>query len=239
MPDFTTPIPTAIYNQFAKVDNFITSTLLPQDSVLDSTLSSNHSAGLDAIDVSPPQGKLLYMLTKMISAKHVLEVGTLGGYSAIWFARAVTPLGGSVTTCEIDPDTAEVARKNILNAGFSQTITVKVGPAAETLSSLSSLSPKPSYDVTFIDANKSQNLDYFQAALSMSHPGSLIIVDNVARRGRLANEDSVDEDIVGTRKLFEWIEKEEREGRGRVESTALQTVGSKGWDGFLIATVTK
>lgn len=225
----------------SKVDTYITQTLLPTDSVFTATLKANASAGLDEIDVSPPQGKFLYLLAQLSGAKHILEVGTLGGYSALWFAKAAKPLGGSVSSLEIDAVSADVARKNIANAGFEDVVTVHVGPAADTLASFSARpeEEKPVYDFIFIDANKDQNLTYFKYALEFSKIGSVIVVDNVARRGRLADEQSEDDAIVGTRALFDWIKKEEEEGRGRVESSAVQTVGGKGWDGFLIARVCK
>lgn len=223
-----------VYSQFDKLETYITDNLLPHDAALEATLKANAAANLDAIDVAPNEGKFLYLLAKLNKSKNILEVGTLGGYSAIWFAKAVGP-SGKVTTLEIEPFHAEIARKNIEAAGFKDVVDVKVGPALDTLKAISEQTTKPVFDFVFIDADKVNNLPYFKYALQFSRAGTAIVVDNVARRGRLVGSDA--EDAVGTRALFEWIRSEEESGRRRVESTALQTVGSKGWDGFLMATV--
>lgn len=229
-------VSTKVYSQAAKLDNYINDHLLRSDPALESTLKTNAAANLAAIDVAPNQGKLLYLLAKLNNSKAILEVGTLGGYSATWFAKAVGE-GGKVVTLEIDPETAEVAKGNIERAGFGNIVDIKVGAAADTLKSFSILEPKPKFDFVFIDADKENNLTYFKYALEFSRIGTVIVVDNIARRGRLADLDCDAADVVGTRKLFEYLKKEEDSGTSRVESSALQTLGSKGWDGFLIATV--
>jgi predicted O-methyltransferase YrrM len=212
------------------LDAYACDHLLPTDPALEAALKNNASSNLDAIDVAPNQGKQLYLLAKMIKAKRVLEVGTLGGYSAIWFAKAVGP-EGKVITLEVEPEHAKVARENIANAGFKKVVEVKVNPALATLAQMQKEGTE-AFDMVFIDADKDNNPGYFTAALAMSHVGTLIVVDNIARRGRLIDQDSTAGDVLGTRKLFEMMGKEKR-----VEATAVQTVGSKGWDGYAMALV--
>lgn len=211
-------------------DAYICEHLLASDPALEAALKNNAASNLDEIDVAPNQGKQLYLLAKMLKAKRILEVGTLGGYSAIWFAKAVGP-EGKVITLEIEPEHAKVARENISNAGFEKVVEVKVNPALETLAKMQKEGTE-AFDLVFIDADKENNPGYFTAALAMSHVGTLIVVDNIARRGRLIDQDSKAGDVVGTRKLFEIMGKEKK-----VEATALQTVGSKGWDGYAMALV--
>jgi predicted O-methyltransferase YrrM len=212
------------------LDAYICNNLLPADPALEAALKHNASSNLDAIDVAPNQGKQLYLLAKMIQAKRILEVGTLGGYSAIWLAKAVGQ-EGKVITLELENEHAKVARENIANAGFENVIEVKVNPALETLAQMQKEGTE-AFDLVFIDADKENNPGYFTAALAMSHVGTLIVVDNIARRGRLIDETSTAGDVLGTRKLFEMMGKEKR-----VEATAVQTVGIKGWDGYAMALV--
>jgi predicted O-methyltransferase YrrM len=210
------------------IDAYTNGHLIPPDPALEAALKNNASANLAAIDVAPNQGKQLYFLAKMLKAKRILEIGTLGGYSSIWFAKAVGP-AGKVITLEIKPEHAKVARENIANAGFEKVVEIKVNPALKTLAQMQKEGTE-AFDMVFIDADKDNNTGYFTAALAMSHVGTLIVVDNIARQGRLIDQDSTAGDVVGTRKLFELMGKEKR-----VEATAVQTVGSKGWDGYAMA----
>jgi predicted O-methyltransferase YrrM len=212
------------------LDAYVCGHLLPEDPTLEAALKNNAASNLDAIDVAPNQGKQLYLLAKMIKAKRILEIGTLGGYSSIWLAKAVGP-EGKVITLELVPEHAKVARENIANAGFEKVVEVKVNPALETLAEIQKEGTE-AFDMVFIDADKDNNPGYWTAALAMSHVGTLIVVDNIARRGRLVDENSTAGDVLGTRKLFELMGNEKR-----VEATAVQTVGSKGWDGYAMALV--
>ncbi|KAG9232403.1 O-methyltransferase family protein [Amylocarpus encephaloides] len=214
-----------------RVDNWITDSIVPQDDAQKATLANNASTGLPTIDVSPNDGKMLYLLAKMNKAKRILEVGTLGGYSALWFAKAV-PEDGKIVTLELDPESAAVAAANIQNAGFEKKVEIKVGPAVKTLEEMSKTGTVEPFDMVFIDADKGNNPTYFKRALEFSHVGSIIVVDNVVRRGRVVDPENDDTEVAGIRKLFEILKTEKR-----VECTALQTVGSKGWDGFALAVV--
>ncbi len=216
--------------KFSKIDAYISDALLAPDAGLESALEANHTAELDAIDVAPNQGHLLYQLAKLARARRILEVGTLGGYSALWLAKAVGP-SGRVVTLELEERHAEVARSNIKRAGFEDVVEVRVGPALDTLKELAASKEEP-FDFVFIDADKTNNVGYFKAGLELSHVGAVIIVDNIGRRGRLADLEVEDASLRGTRQLFEYLK-----GEKRVEATAVQTVGSKGWDGFLMATI--
>lgn len=208
------------------VDEYFEEKLLPEDKILNQTLENNQASGLPQIDVAPLQGKLLYLLTKMKSARQVLEIGTLGGYSSIWFARAVNQ-NGKVVTLEANQSHAEVARQNIENAGFKQTVQVLVGKAIDTLPTLENAGE--SFDVIFIDADKQNNPKYLEWALRLANEGALLIADNVVRNGEVIDQKSEDERIQGLREFMNMLENEER-----IESTAIQTVGSKGHDGFVI-----
>ncbi len=208
------------------VDEYFAGQLFAPDPVLDAALEANALAGLPAIDVSPAAGKLLYLLARSVGARRILEVGTLGGYSTIWLARAL-PADGQLVTCEINPDHAEVARANLARAGLDGLVDVRVGAALDTLSTL-----EGPFDLAFIDADKQSNAEYFRHALRLSRPGTVIVVDNVVRGGRVADADSPDPAVRGTRALTEAVAKEPR-----VEATVIQTVGSKGYDGFLLAIV--
>ena len=215
---------------WAAVDDYIAEKLLGEDRQLTDALAANAAGGLPAIDVSPPQGKLLHLLAKAVAARRILEVGTLGGYSTIWLARAL-PADGKLITLEIDPHHAEVARGNLDRAGVGGKIEVRVGPALDTLAALANEGVAP-FDFIFIDADKQNNADYAQAAIGLAHPGALIVVDNVVREGRVLDAQSQDSAILGTRRLFDMLAEEPR-----LDATAIQTVGLKKWDGFVIALV--
>jgi predicted O-methyltransferase YrrM len=216
---------------WTEVDHYFTDQLVPSDPALDATLAASRAAGLPAIQVTPNQGKLLYLLAILCGARRILEVGTLGGYSTIWLARAL-PTDGRLITLEIDPKYAEVARANIANAGLADHVEVRVGQALDTLSQLAKQRTEP-FDFVFIDADKQNNAEYFRWALTLSTAGSVIIVDNVVRRGAVVDGDANDPEVQGTRRLIEALAAEPR-----VSATAIQTVGSKSYDGFALALVT-
>lgn len=213
-------------SRWAAVDAYIEEHLLPQDEVLDAALARSAAAGLPSIQVAPVQGKWLHLLARAIGAKRILEVGTLGGYSTIWLARALAP-GGELVTLEIDPKHAAVAKENLSRAGLADRTRVIVGPAIEALPKLHG-----PFDLVFIDADKPSNAAYFDHAVRLARPGSVIVVDNVVREGEVLDATSADERVQGTRRLFERVAKD-----ARVDATAVQTVGSKKWDGFLLAIV--
>ena len=210
-----------------KVDQYIADTLVQPDEALASALEASDKAGLPAISVSPAHGKLLWILARLVNAKRILEVGTLGGYSAIWMGRAL-PEGGKLISLEAVAKHAEVARKNIERAGLGAKVEVRVGQALATLPSL-----QGPFDLAFIDADKQNNAEYFAWALKLSRPGSVIVVDNVVRDGKVIDARSRDASVQGVRRLNELIAAEKR-----VSATAVQTVGMKGYDGFAVALVT-
>lgn len=212
------------------VDLYLAGKLLGDDPALEAALEANAEAGLPAIDVSPVQGKLLHLLARAAGARRVLEIGTLGGYSTIWLARAV-PEAGRVVTLEIDPHHADVARANVDRAGVGERVEIRVGPALETLAALTAAGEAP-FDLVFIDADKQNNANYVQAAIGLARPGALIIVDNVVREGGVLDAGSDDPMIQGTRRLFDMLEREPR-----LDATAIQTVGVKKWDGLVVALV--
>lgn len=212
------------------VDGYLVDTLVGASPALDDALKANAAADLPSIDVSPTQGKLLYLLAKMCGARRVLEVGTLGGYSTIWLASSL-PGGGSVVTLELEEKHAAVARKNIEHAGFSGMVEVRVGPAIESLAQLQQEKAEP-FDLIFIDADKESGPAYLEVALRLSHVGTVIIVDNVIRDGAVADAASTDPRVVGSRRVLEMMG-----SNSRLEASALQTVGSKGYDGFAIGIV--
>jgi predicted O-methyltransferase YrrM len=212
------------------VDRYFAELLAPADAALEAALAANRAAGLPAIDVSPPQGKLLHLLARLQGARNILEIGTLGGYSTIWLARALSA-GGRVITLEADPLHAETARANIARAGLAAVVDVRVGPALETLPRLEAERRGP-FDVTFIDADKPSTPDYFTWALKLSRRNSIIIVDNVVRDGAVIDGASSDPGVKGMRRFFDMLAAEPR-----VIATAIQTVGSKGYDGFAIALI--
>ncbi len=213
-----------------QIDQYYGEMLIPKDAILEETLKENAKAGLPAIDVSPTQGRLLQLFAQMISARSILEVGTLGGYSTIWLARAL-PKDGKLVTLEYEPKHAEVARKNIARAKLENIVDVRVGNALDLLPLLQKEHTK-TFDLIFIDADKKSNPEYFSWALNLSHPQSIIIVDNVVRNGAVIDAKSDDPNIQGIRRLNEIIQAE-----SRIDATVVQTVGIKGYDGFIIARV--
>jgi predicted O-methyltransferase YrrM len=218
------------HEQWATVDHYIADRLFASDQALDEALRTSAEAGLPAINVAPNQGKLLHLLARIQGAKTILEIGTLGGYSTIWLARALPP-GGRLVTLELDPKHAEVARANIARAGLTDVVDLRLGRALETLPKIESEGLGP-FDLVFIDADKPSNADYFAWAMKLTRKGSAIIVDNVVRKGAVADAASEDANVRGARRLFDAIAAEPR-----VSATALQTVGGKGYDGFAIALV--
>lgn len=214
----------------ADVDAYLAALFVGDDRDLARALETSAAAGLPRIAVSAVQGKLLHVLARAIGARRILEVGTLGGYSAIWLARAL-PRDGILLSLEIDPRHAAVARANLAAAGLDAVATVEVGPALQTLDRLIAQGSAP-FDLFFIDADKENNANYLQRALALSHPGSLIAVDNVVRGGAVADPSNDDPMIVGTRRALEMLASDPR-----LQATALQTVGEKGYDGLAIALV--
>jgi len=210
------------------VDDYIVGHLLEPDAALDAALAANAAGGLPAIDVSAAQGKMLHLFARMAGARHILQVGTLGGYSTIWLARAL-PEGGRLVTLELELNHAEVARANIAAAGLADRVDVRTGPAIETLDAMIAAGEGP-FDLIFIDADKPSNVAYLRAAIALGRPGTVIVVDNVVRDGGVVDAASSDPSIQGTRDLFEAIAAEPR-----LSATAVQTVGAKKWDGFLLA----
>ena len=216
--------------QWDAVDRYLADLFAPPDPALAATLAANAVAGLPPYDVSPTQGKLLMLLAQTQQARAILEIGTLGGYSTIWLARAL-PAGGRLITLEADPNHAEVARANIARAGLGDLVEVRLGRALDMLPRIASEGRGP-FDLTFIDADKPNNPEYFVWALRLSRPGSLIIADNVVREGAVADAASGDASARGVRRFLDLMAAERR-----VSATVIQTVGSKGYDGFAIARV--
>ncbi|HEB3529835.1 O-methyltransferase [Burkholderia cenocepacia] len=217
-------------DRWNQVDAYFSATLVPSDAVLDAALAASDAAGLPAINVAPNQGKLLQLLATIRGARRILEVGTLGGYSTIWLARALPP-GGSLVTLELNPAHAKVATENIARAGFAQVVSVVVGSAKDSLARLIDAGEAP-FDFVFIDADKDNNAVYLDVALKLSRPGTVIVVDNVVRNGRVADPDNREPDVVGVREGFARLAAEPA-----LMTTAVQTVGQKGWDGFSISIV--
>ncbi len=215
---------------WSDVDAYIESLLVGPDPVLEGALERSRAAGLPSIDVTPTQGKLLQLLARSVGARQILEIGTLGGYSAIWLGRALPP-GGRLISLEIDPRHAEVARANLEQAGLAGAVTVRVGRALDSLAELQREGAGP-FDLVFIDADKRSNADYFRSALRLSRPGSLIVVDNVIHHGAVVDAESADPAVQGTRRLNETMARE-----ASVSVTEIQTVGRKGYDGFALALV--
>lgn len=210
------------------VDDYIAEHLLGDDDALNAALRNNHSKGLDPIDVSATQGKMLYLFAKMCGAQRILEVGTLGGYSTICLARAL-PADGKLVTLELEPHHATVARENLEQAGVADRASILVGPAVDSLAAMTAEEP---FDLVFIDADKASNSQYVREAIRLGRSGTTIIVDNVVREGGVLETYSDDERIIGTRALFDMLANEPR-----LEATAIQTVGTKKWDGFVLAIV--
>lgn len=212
------------------VDDYIVSSLFEADTTLDSVLAANRDQGLPAIDVSAAQGKLLSLLVRIRGAKKVLEIGTLGGYSTIWMARGL-PADGKIVTLELEPHHAGVARSNFERAGVSDKVDLRVGPALQSLAALGGENAGP-FDLIFIDADKPNNPNYLDWAMKLSQPGTVIVCDNVIRDGAVLDDDGRDANVEGARAAFSFIG-----GDKRLDGTAIQTVGAKGYDGFAIAIV--
>ena len=222
VPDY----PSADAERWAAVDDYFATLLAPSDSILDAALADNAAAGLPVHDVSALQGKMLALFVRMTGARRVLEIGTLGGYSTIWMARAL-PEGGSLLTIEADPRHAAVARHNIERAGLGSRVDLRCGAALDVLPSLSG-----PFDLVFIDADKPNNPGYLRWALALSRPGTVIIGDNVVRGGAVTDPSSCDPSVQGVRAFLTSMA-----AAPRLSATAIQTVGEKGWDGFALAIV--
>ncbi|WP_405816211.1 O-methyltransferase [Streptomyces sp. NBC_01390] len=212
------------------VDDYFTTLLAPADDALEAALRDSDAEGLPHINVAPNQGKLLQLLAQVQGARRILEIGTLGGYSTIWLGRAL-PADGRLITLEYDEKHADVARRNLARAGLDDITEVRTGPALESLPKLADENPAP-FDLVFIDADKVNNPHYVEWALRLTTAGSLIIVDNVVRGGAVTDADSADPSIRGTRAALQLIAE-----HPRLSGTAVQTVGSKGYDGFALARV--
>ena len=217
--------------QWTAVDNYIANLFLEADPVLEEALASSEAAGLPAISVSPTQGKLLYLLAKVQGARRILEIGTLGGYSTIWMSRALPP-DGRLISLELDPKHAEVARANIARAGLSSLIEIKLGRAIDSLQQLVAEGGSP-FDLIFIDADKQGYSEYLKWSLKLARPGTLIIADNVVRKGEVVNPSSTDANVQGIRRFNETLAAQKG-----VTTTEIQTVGSKGYDGLAFILVT-
>jgi len=211
---------------WTSVDRYIAEQFIPEDATLDEALRESERAGLPLIAVSAAQGKWLHLLARAIGARRILEIGTLGGYSGIWLARAL-PTGGRLTTLELDPAHAEVARKNFARAGLGHAIEIRLGPALQTLPTL-----RGPFDLIFIDADKPGYTDYFGWAVQLARPGALIIADNVVRKGAVVDSASTDVAVRGIQRFNAAVAAEPR-----VSATAIQTVGVKGYDGFAVILV--
>ncbi len=219
---------------WADVDRYVERQQIPRDRALAEALAHSEAAGLPAIAVSPAQGKLLYLLARAARVRAILEIGTLGGYSTIWLARALPapPRHGTLITLEADPRHADVARANIARAGLADRVEIRVGKALDQLPLLQADGRGP-FDLIFIDADKPGIPDYFRWAVRLSHPGSLIVVDNVIRGGEVSDPASTDPNVLGVRRFNELLAAEHD-----VSATTIQTVGLKGYDGFTLALVT-
>ncbi|WP_460799112.1 O-methyltransferase [Microbacterium sp. GXF0217] len=209
-------------------DTYLADLLVGSDPTLDAALAAQRAAGLPDIEVAPVGGKLLNLLVRISGARRVLEVGTLGGYSTIWLARGVGP-NGSVVTVEAEPANAAVARRNVDAAGVGERVEIRIGRGAEVLPSLDGTEP---FDLVFIDADKESNTIYLDWAARLGRSGTVVVVDNIGREGEIANDDTTDPRVVGTRDGLRMLGEDPR-----FDATALQTVGLKGWDGVAIAVV--
>ncbi|MFK4064369.1 O-methyltransferase [Streptomyces sp. NPDC029674] len=215
--------------QWDSVDDYFTGLLAPADEALTAALRDSDAAGLPRINVAPNQGKLLHLLAQVHGARRILEIGTLGGYSTIWLARAL-PADGRLVTLEHRPEHATVARGNLARAGLDKLVEVRVGPALDSLAALAAR-PEP-FDLVFIDADKVNNARYVEHSLRLTRPGSLIILDNVVRGGAVTDSSSTDPNVLGTREALRLIAE-----HPKLSGTAVQTVGVKGYDGFALARV--
>ena len=215
---------------WAEVDEYFSASLGLADAVLEHALATSASAGLPAISVSAPQGQLLQILARQCGARRILEIGTLGGYSGIWLARALGD-SGKLVTLELDPHHAKVARENFQHAGLEAKVEVRVGPALDTLAALVAAKAER-FDFAFIDADKASSAQYVERAIELCRPGALIVLDNVVRNGAVLLGESKDASVQGVRRAIERLGRDPR-----VEATAIQTVGNKGYDGFALARV--
>jgi predicted O-methyltransferase YrrM len=218
--------------RWTEVDQYIDHLFVPPDPALEAALHATEEAGIPMIQVSPNQGKFLGILAQAIQARTILEIGALGGYSTIWLARALAP-GGKMITLEVDPKHARVAQANLKHAGLDGSVELRLGPALDSLPKLAEDGAGP-FDLVFIDADKPNTAAYFAWAVKLTHPGSLIITDNVVRDGNVVDPDSRDPNVRGARQFNAALAAETR-----VTATIVQTVGSKGYDGFSIALVTR
>jgi len=214
---------------WSAVDEYVAGKLIGDDPPLENALAASAAAGLPSIQVSPAQGKFLFLLARLVGARRILEIGTLGGYSTIWLARGLSS-GGSLVTLEIDPHHAAVAQANLAAAGLGERVDIRVGPALTSLASIAAERREP-FDLVFIDADKPATPEYFQASIALCRPGSVILVDNVVRGGALIDDKS-DANAAAMRRLHDMISSD-----ARVSATTIQTVGSKGYDGFTMAVV--
>ncbi|MFD5320521.1 O-methyltransferase [Streptomyces sp. NPDC127098] len=214
---------------WSQVDDYFNDLLIPADPALDGALADSEAAGLPHINVAPNQGKFLHLLARIHGARTILEIGTLGGYSTIWLARAL-PADGRLVTLEADPHHADVARANLERAGLTDRVDLRVGPALDSLPELASLAP---FDLVFVDADKPNNPNYLDWAVRYTRPGSIIVFDNVVRAGRVLEADNPDPTIQATRRLTELVA-----AHPHLTATTLQTVGAKGHDGITLALVT-
>lgn len=216
--------------RWARVDEYITGTFGHRDAVLDTAIEAGVAAGMPQIQIAPNQGKLLFLFAQMCGARSILEIGTLAGYSTIWLARAVEK-GGRVVTLELEPKHADVARSNLARAGVADRVDVRVGPALESLRAMVAAKHDP-FDFIFIDADKTGYPDYLEVSLALAHEGTVIVADNVVRDGNVADESSPDANVQAVRRFNAMLA-----ANARIDATVLQTVGSKGYDGFAIAIV--
>ncbi|MFJ5925041.1 O-methyltransferase [Kitasatospora sp. NPDC092948] len=216
--------------RWTAVDDWAAARLIGEDEVLDAAAQAADRAGLPPIAVAPNQGKLLHLLARIQGARRILEIGTLAGYSTIWLARAL-PEGGTLTTLEIDPAHAGVAAANLERAGLADRVEIRLGAARDSLRQLTEEGVEP-YDLVFVDADKPNIPHYLEASLALTRPGAVIVVDNVVRGGKLADENSADEAVRGVQQLHELIA-----GDKRLDATTVQTVGHKGYDGFTLIRV--
>lgn len=212
------------------MDRFFVDKLVEEDQALQAARESSAETLSPGIDITPNMGAFLALLVQLTGARRILEIGTLAGYSAIWLARAAGP-EAELVTCELEEANARIARANLERAGLTDRVRIMLGPAADSVQALIDQESAP-FDLVFIDADKKSNPAYLDAAVQLSRPGTAVIIDNTVRGGQVINADSQDPDIIGTRELMEMISADER-----LTATALQTVGSKGWDGFTLARV--
>ncbi len=215
---------------WSDVDDYIVRHLIGKDEALDACLAANEKAGLPAIDVSPAQGRMLELLARGVSARRILEIGTLGGYSAIWLARALSD-DGRLVSLELEPHYAAIARSNLERAGQSDKVEIIVGKAVNSLSAMEA-NKAPPFDFVFVDADKENYAAYLDHAIRLSRTGAMLVFDNVVREGGVIDPDSDDPKVPGTRALYAALQ-----NHPKVDATAIQTVGSKNWDGFLLAVV--